>query len=532
MTASYDAIVIGAGVNGLVAAAALGKAGRRVLVVERAEHTGGQSRAIEFRPGFRAPLSADGGWLPPVVARGIGLAIPPSTEPAISTTVIREGGFMAIPSDPARATDVIRKYSTRDATRWAPFVARLNKLAGFLGELYQLPAPDIDTAAFGDVMSMLGLGRKFRALGRADMTELLRVMPMSIQDLLDDEFESDSLKAAVGAGGVRDIRQGPRSGGTTFVLLHHLVGARSGSIRARPWWRDAPDALVDSVEAIARRHGAVIRTGARVTTIVVKDDAVSGIVLADGEEIIAPLVISTADPTQTLGEMIDPVWLDPDVLLAVRNIKYRGCTAFVLYALESLPGASATGLGGDELASVVSLTPSLSALERSYDAAKYGRMSIEPHVEITVPSLRWSSLAPNGKHVLVARVQYAPHQLSDGVWNDDRRRELGDSITGVINRALPGFEGLVSYHETLTPVDLEARFGVTGGALTHGELTLDQILFMRPIAGYGRHAMPIDGLYLGGRGAHPGPGILGGAGWLAARAAMTRGAKTAQRASR
>src|SRR4029079_19250320 len=190
------------------------------------------------------------------------------------------------------------------------------------------------------------------------------------------------------------------------------------------------------------------------------------------------------------------VWLDPDVLLAVRNIKYRGCTAFVLYALDSLPGASPTGLVGYELASVVSLTPSLSALERAYDAAKYGGVSVEPHVEISVPSLRWSSLAPNGKHVLVARVQYTPQQLSDGVWNDDRRRELGDSITGVINRALPGFEGLVSYHETLTPVDLEARFGVTGGALTHGELTLDQILFMRPIAGYGRHSIPIDGLDL------------------------------------
>jgi phytoene dehydrogenase-like protein len=269
-----------------------------------------------------------------------------------------------------------------------------------------------------------------------------------------------------------------------------------------------------------------------VTRIVVKDDAVSGVVLADGEEIAAPLVISTADPTQTLGEMIDPVWLDPDVLLAVRNIKYRGCTAFVFYALESLPGASPTGLGGDELASVVSLTPSLSALERAYDAAKYGRLSVEPHVEISVPSLRWSSLAPDGKHVLVARVQYVPHRLSDGVWNDASRLALGDSVTGVINRALPGFQELARHQETLTPFDLEARFGVTGGALTHGELTLDQILFMRPIAGYGRHAMPIDGLYLGGRGAHPGPGILGGAGGLAARAAMTRTTKNAQRASR
>src|SRR5436190_13558650 len=225
MTTRYDAIVIGAGTNGLVAAAVLAKAGRHVLVVERAEQTGGQTRAIDFAPGFRAPLGPDAGWLSPSVARGIGLAVPPSTAPVVSVSVAHDNGFMTLPSDPIRAADVIRKYSTRDATRWAPFVARLNKLAGFLGELYQLPAPDIDTTAFGDVLSMFGLGRKFRALGRADMTELLRIMPMSIQDLLDDEFESDSLKAAVGAGGVRDIRQGPRSGGSTFVMLHHLIGA-------------------------------------------------------------------------------------------------------------------------------------------------------------------------------------------------------------------------------------------------------------------------------------------------------------------
>jgi phytoene dehydrogenase-like protein len=532
MSTSYDAIVIGAGVNGLVAAAVLSKAGRRVLVVERAEQTGGQTRAIEFAPGYRAPLGPDAGWLSPAVARGIGLAVPLSTAPAISVSVADDSGFMALPSDPTRAADVIRKYSTRDATRWAPFTARLNKLAGFLGELSQLPAPDIDTTAFGDVLSMFGLGRKFRALGRADMTELLRVMPMSIQDLLDDEFESDSIKAAIGAGGVRDIRQGPRSGGTTFVLLHHLIGAASGSVRARPWWRDAPDALVDSVEAMARRHGTVIRTGTRVTRIDVKDDAVSGVVLAGGEEIFAPLVISTADPTQTLGGLVDPVWLDPDVLLAVRNIKYRGCTAFVLYALEAMPSASANGLGADELASVVSLTTNLSALERAYDAAKYGGISAEPHVEISVPTLRWPALAPSGKHVLSARVQYVPYELADGGWNADGVRALEDSVTRIISRALPGFDALVRHSVTLAPVELEARFGVTGGALTHGELTLDQILFMRPIAGYGRHAMPIDGLYLGGRGAHPGPGILGGAGWLAARAATSRGAKTAQRASR
>lgn len=518
MSAAFDAIVIGGGPNGLVAAAALGKAGRRVLVVERAESIGGQSRAFEFAPGFRAPLGADGGWLPPVVAKGIGVTPPPASPPAVSVSVFSDGGFVSVPVDPVRAEDAIREYSSRDAGRWAPFVRRLGKLAGFLGALYQLPAPDIDTTSFADITSMLGLGRKFRALGRDDMTELLRVLPMSIQDLLDDEFESVPLKAAVGAGGVRDIRQGPRSGGTTFVLLHHLVGAPAGSVRARSWWRDGPDAFIVAAAALARTHGVTIRTSAQVERIIVKDDAVDGVVLTGGEEISAPLVISTADPTETLLGLVDPLWLDPDLMLAVRNIKYRGCTAYVQYALDALP--EAPGLGTDEWASVVSLTASLDALERAYDPVKYGGMSAEPLIEISVPTVRWPTLAPNGKHVMVARVQYVPYR-TDLATNGETVRSLGESVTAAIGRAVPGFEARVLHHATLTPRDLETRFGATNGALTHGELTLDQILFMRPVAGLGRHAMPIDGLYLGGSGAHPGPGVLGGAGWLAARAAVS-----------
>jgi phytoene dehydrogenase-like protein len=516
--ATFDAIVVGAGPNGLVAAAALGAAGRRVIVLERADAGGGQSRVIEFAPGFRAPLSTDAGWLPPSVVRGLGLSVPASTPPAASVSVAHDGSFLSLACDPRSASEAIRKYSTRDAGRWAPFVARLGKLAGFLGELYQRPAPDVDTTSFSDLGAMLGLGRKFRALGREDMTELLRVMPMSIQDLLDDEFESEALKAAVGAGGVRNIRQGPRSGGTSFVMLHYLIGAPAGSVRARAWWRDGPDALITALDALARRHGATIRTNAEVAQIIVKDDAVAGVELVTGEAISAPLVVSTADPQRTL-RLVDPVWLDPDLMHAVQTIKYRGCTSVVHYAVSGLP--SAHGLASAEWASVVTLTPSLDALERAYDAAKYGATSAEPHVEITAPSVRWPSLAPDGKHVVTARVQFTPYDLREGLWNNVSSRALGESVAAVIGRALPGFADRVLHMSVLTPRDIETTFALTDGALTQGEITLDQILFMRPAAGLGRHAMPVDGLYLGGAGAHPGPGIPGGAGWLAARAALS-----------
>lgn len=520
-----DAIVIGAGSNGLAAATTLGRAGRRVLVLDARESAGGHSRLIEFAPGFRAaPLGLDAGWLPPAVARAFGMGIGDlgDVEPSVGVSVAGPGGErLVLPCDARQAADGIRHLSPRDAERWPAFVTRMRALARFLESLYQLPPPDVDTASFGELAPMLGLARKFRALGRTDMTELLRVLPMSVQDLVDEWFEHDLVKAAVAAGGVRDIRQGPRSGGTSFVLLHHLVGAPAGSVRARGWWRDGPDAFTATADALARRARVAIRTGATVERIAIRDDAVTGVVLTGGEEIKAPIVISTADPVRTLLGMVDPVWLDPEFLHAVRQVKLRGCTAFVMFALDALPDVTGLADPKGALASMVTLSCTTDAIERSYDAAKYGRVSERPHIEITVPSLRWPRLAPEGKHVLVARAQYVPYALREGAaWNDDRAAALANDVTAAIGCVMPRLNELTVGRAVLTPADLESRFGLTEGAVTHGELTLDQILFMRPVPGWGRYVMPIDGLYLGGAGAHPGPGILGAAGWLAARRAL------------
>ena len=360
------------------------------------------------------------------------------------------------------------------------------------------------------------------------MTELLRVMPMSVQDFLDEWFEHDAVKAAVAAGGVQDIRQGPRSGGTSFVLLHHLVGAPVGSVRTRGWWRDGPDSFTLTADALAKKENVAIRVNAPVQRIAVRDDAVTGIVLASGEEINAPVVVSTADPVKTLLGMVDPVWLDPEFLHAVRQIKMRGVTAYVMYALDGLPEVTGLSDVKGTLASMVTLTSSTSALERSYDAAKYGQVSEQMHVEFTVPSIRWPRLAPEGKHVLVARAQYAPYRLRDGgVWDANRAAALADRVTGAIACVSPRFRDRIMDLSVITPAQLAEEFGLAEGAVTHGELTLDQILFMRPVPGWGRYAMPIDGLYLGGSGAHPGPGILGAAGWLAAKQALKPGRRDA-----
>jgi len=515
---SFDAIVIGAGINGLVAAAALGRAGRKVLVLERAERIGGQVRVEEFAPGFKAgSWSSDAGWVPPSIIETFNLKLDLVT-PDVPLSVRGPAGSLALASDPGRLSETLRPLSRTDADRWPQFATRVHRVAGFLEALYQLPAIDIATTSLRELVALLGVGRRFRSLGREDMTEVLRILPMSIQELLDDWFETSLLKAALGVGGVQDLRQGPRSGGTAFVFLHHLTGAPLGSMRGRGYWRAGPDALVGALDERAKGYGVSIRSQAKVAQILVREDAVAGVMLETGEEIRASVVVSTADPATTLRGMVDPVWLDPEFLRAVGNIKYRGCTAFVLYAMERLPES----LGGpDPLDGVVSLTTDLVSLERASDAAKYGAVSDHPHVEYIVPTARWPALAPPGKHVILARVQYAPYALGEGAeWDASASDRLGHVITTALERAHPEFEDRVLYRQVVTPRDLERRDGLTQGALSQGELTLDQILFMRPVPGWARHRMPIAGLYLGGSGTHPGPGIAGGAGWLAARAVL------------
>ena len=487
----YDAIVIGAGSNGLTAAAVLAKKGRKVLVLERATEIGGMRRAIEFAPGFNAPLDADSGWMSPAVEKVIGY--PPDIRPLGKGPHVQQ----------------VFASADGDAARYSELVARLGRFADVLGALYQLIPPDIDTTSVGEVLPLLRVALKTKALGRKDMIEFLRVMPMSIQDLADDTVKDEALKVMLASAAVRDLRQGPRSAGTTFNLIHHMIGAPAGMVRREVWLPHGPDWFARGAAHVAKAAGAEIRMGVRVERIVVKDGAAAGVVLGGGEEIASSVVISTADPKRTLLGLVDPVWLDPEFMLAVKNIKMRGCAAFVLY-----------GVGGNVDEPLVrTLTSSTTALEKAADAAKYGEIAEHPHVELFAPSARWQNMAPEGKSVVVARVHYVPYALKGG-WDASKAESLAKRVTAAIDLAMPGFSSKVEHRTVLTPLDLETRFGVTEGALTHGELTLDQILFMRPVPGWGHYEMPVRGLFLGGAGAHPGPGILGGAGLLAARAAL------------
>ena len=521
MSARPDVVVAGGGANGLIAATTLARAGLATLLLERDADLGGQGRAIEFAPGFRAaPLATDAGWLPPRLARELGLKglarLPHDAPLSVATA---PGEFLTLWRDPAKAAEAIRRRSASDAQRWPEFTRGIHARAQFLAALYQTPAPDVDAGA-NELMPLLSLAQRFRGLGRADMIELLRVLPMSIRELLDDTLEDGALKAAIAPGGVIDHRQGPRSGATGYVFHHYLVGAELGVVRGRAPWKGGAAAFTRAAEAAARRAGVTLRTSAGVARVEIRDDAVAGVVLESGETIPTTRLLSTVDPRRTLFGWIDPVWLDPEFLRAVENLRYRGCTALVAYALDDLPPMP--GLAREALAGVLSLTPDLDRLERAADAAKYGRVSERAHVEVTVPTIAAPELAPPGQHVVVARAQYTPYRLRDGdSWDATRREDLADQVTASIDAAIPGFAARVRHRAAWTPLDLEERFGLTEGAPTHGELGLDQILFMRPLPGWGRHTTPIRGLYLGGAGTHPGPGILGGPGWLAARRALS-----------
>jgi phytoene dehydrogenase-like protein len=517
-TTSYDVIVIGAGHNGLVAAAYLGKAGKRVLLLEGREAVGGTQSSEEFHPGFRVDTAFhQAGWLDPAIATDLSLGSATegllSPDPAV-LNLANDGAFL-LRRSPRDAAEEIRKRSTADASRWEDFSRLMYKLSGFLQHLYGVTPPQLTSTRPMDLLTLLGLGRRVRGLGKADMIEFLRVLPMAAAELLDDWFENDALKGALGAAGITGIMQGPRSAGTAFVMLHHQVGNPLGVFRGAGLRRGGGDQLSTQLSSACRGFGVEMRTGMRVARIRSVDGRSVGVTLENGDDIGARQVLSTADPRKTMLGMVDPAELTPEYVRAVQNIRFRGVSAKVNLALGELPKFA--GVESDQMLSgLISLSPSLDYLERAYDDAKHGRVSTSPYIEAVIPSLADPSRAPAGKHVMSIWMQYAPYGLKAG-WDDAARESVGDLVVRCLAERAPDLPSAIIARQVLTPRDLADRFGATEGSLYQGEMGLDQILFMRPVPGWGHHRTPVEQLYLGGSGTHPGGGIVGGSGRLAAR---------------
>jgi phytoene dehydrogenase-like protein len=518
--AAYDIIVIGAGHNGLVAAAYLAKAGRRVLVLEQRDAIGGAAVTEEIFPGFRVSTVADGGgYLSARVRQDLKVDSRVETVPseAVAFCPQPDGSQLTIWRDVARTADEIARFSQADAETYPGFVELMARIADVLGDLMEVTPPDLPEVGMRDLRAGLGLFGSLRRLGRKRIGEFLRVLPMPADDLLSEFFESPVVKAAIGASSVLNISWGPREAGTAFTLLGNWALGGTGLFRSASVVKGGMGALTKALADAARGFGADIRTGAPVEKAIVREGRAAGVKLASGEEIAAAIVVSNADPRTTFHQLLEPRTLDASFMRHVRAIKYRGSAARIHLALRELPEFPALA-GGDAAAlrGPIQIAPSLDYVQRAFDCTKYGRCSERPYLDLLIPTLSDPGLAPEGRHVLSITARYAPYELREGSWNA-HRETFADVVIETLEAYAPGIRDAILHRHVLVPTDLESVYGLPEGNPNHGEMTLDQFFHMRPIPGYARYRTPVAGMYLCGAGTHPGGGVTGLPGHNAAR---------------
>jgi phytoene dehydrogenase-like protein len=505
-----DAIVIGAGHNGLVCAATLADAGRSVLVLEASDRIGGAAGTHEFAPGFRVSAGAHLLHLMPkqlqrdLKLESHGLRLAATHMP---TTAVSDGAAPALFGE---------GLSAADSRAFPAYQERMQRLAQSLIPLFSTVPPRLGTGDWGDRLALLKLGWAVRKLGRRDMRELLRIGGMNVHDLLEEHFESDLLKGALAFDAVLGANFGPRSPGTVLTLLYRLAAECAAGAGGLSQPLGGMGSVSEALASAARAAGATVRTGAPVASVLIADDRATGVTLDSGEQFRARSVISSADPKTTFLKLVGPRHLDTGFVRRVNHIRARGLAAKLHLALKRSPVF--TGLSAQQLTGRLLHAPSLGFVEHAYNHTKYGEFSSMPILEITVPTINDPSLAPAGQHVLSAIVQYVPYALKEG-WEGGRARLL-ETVLASLERLAPGVRDSVIAAELLTPPDLEREFRSSGGHWHQGDLAFDQFLMVRPVPGAAQYRTPVPGLFLCGAGCHPGGGVMGIAGRNAAQQVM------------
>ena len=513
-----QAVIIGAGHNGLVCAAYLAKAGRKVTVLEAAGRVGGAAVTREFAPGFRVSAGAhllymlDSNVRKELALEASGLSF--SQQNMQTTALAADGNHLQISGDSLQGANI----SDKDRQAMKEYRRFMGRFAAVINRLNDRIPPRIGTRDRADWMSLAGLALNIRMLGKDDMREFLRIAGINIYDVLQENFDNPLLKGALSMDGVLGTNLGPRSNNSVFCALHRMSGLQ-GLATAKGGMGAVSEALANA----ARRHGADIRTSALVSRILMDGDRVAGVELHDGERIAAATVISGADPKTTFLNLLGARNLEAGFVHKVKNIRIRGNAAKLHLALDGLPEFK--GLEQKQLGDRLLIAPDMDYVEHAFNHSKYGECSARPVAEITLPSVNDDSLAPAGKHVLSAVVQYAPYQLKAG-WSE-KKDAFTEQVIDVLAAYAPRIRSQILHQELLTPVDIESEFRINGGHWHHGELALDQFLMLRPVPHAAQYASPVEGLFLCGAGSHPGGGVMGSAGRNAARAVL--GKKSGER---
>jgi len=521
-TNNYHAIIIGAGHNGLVTAAYLARAGLSVLVIEKREIIGGACVTEEPWPGYKvSTLSYLCSLLQPRIINELelerfGYRLYPK-DPAFFT-VFPDGRHLFFHQDSHKTHEELAKFSPRDAAYYPRYEEQLVRMAEWVEGLLMTTPPNIIRRKFRDLVELGRLGLQSARFRDPDLVALIKIMTQSVRNYLDERFDSPEIKTTLATDGVIGTNGGPSTPGTAYIMLHHVMGGATGIRGLWGFVRGGMGAISQTMASAARSRGVEIRTGHGVHRILVQKGQAYGVVLDSGEEIRARIIVSNADPKVTFLKLVEASDLDDQFRTDIANIKMEGCSFKINLALDTLPDF--TAYPGSQLGpqhkTTIHICPSMDYMDRGWEDAAAGRPSTEPMLEITIPTTYDDSIAPPGKHIMCIFAQYAPYRLRDADW-DGIKEQFADRCIDALAQYAPNIKDAIIYRQVISPLDMEREYGLTGGNIFHGDMTLDQLFFMRPVAGWAQYRTPIDGLYLCGSGTHPGGGVMGAPGYNAAR---------------